>query len=103
MYVCMCVCVYVYHDLGHVYICWASYTYGRCNIRTPHKDTHVCMHVCMYVCMYVCMQRATLQVVAAYCRDYNKAVSGGGGGRGRTCAAEYHEPRPVFMSLTTTH
>jgi len=39
--------------------------------------------------MYVC-----------YCRTYEKAVSGGGG---RTCAKGHYQPRPVRLSLATSH
>jgi hypothetical protein len=38
-----------------------------------------------------------------YCRTYYKAVRVGGGGEWRTCAMRDDEPRPVWMSLPSTH
>jgi hypothetical protein len=50
-----------------------------------------------------CAMRHEPVCVFYYCRTYYKAVRVGGGGEWRTCAMRDDEPRPVWMSLPSTH
>ncbi len=56
MYVCMCVCVYVF-----MYVCMYVCMYLR-----MYVCKYVCVYVCMNVCLYVCMH---VYITVCVCPD----------------------------------